>query len=113
MPLPSLFAAAAVAAAAHSAPVEPTTHPPAAIARPVTHIYFGTQVTDRFRYMESRDARGAPTEQIEPHKAVGYLRSSQRPDGVALLGPPPPAGSGAKLGDLATYWSTRRLQSSP
>jgi len=37
-------------------PVEPQTQPPAAVARPVIDDYFGTPVTDRFRYMESRDA---------------------------------------------------------
>ena len=48
-----LLASAAPTLAA--APVEPATRPPAAVARPVNEDYFGTKVTDRYRYMESRD----------------------------------------------------------
>jgi prolyl oligopeptidase len=52
----ALLASGAAIPALAAAPVEPATQPPAAVARPVTDDYFGTKVTDRFRYMESRDA---------------------------------------------------------
>ena len=44
---------------------------------------------------------------------AGYLTAAQRPDIAAILGPPPPAGSGAKAGDIATYQSSRALQGTP
>jgi prolyl oligopeptidase len=52
----ALLASSIAAPAFAAPPVEPATQPPAAVARPVTDDYFGTKVTDRFRYMESRDA---------------------------------------------------------
>jgi acid phosphatase (class A) len=42
----------------------------------------------------------------------GYLSAAQLPDAAPLLGPPPPAGSGAKTGDVATYEATRLLEGS-
>ncbi|HWY97190.1 MAG TPA: prolyl oligopeptidase family serine peptidase [Steroidobacteraceae bacterium] len=36
-------------------PVAPTGAPPGLAARPVVETYFGTQVTDRFRFMEAKD----------------------------------------------------------
>jgi len=41
-----------------------------------------------------------------------YLEGARIPDVAALLGPPPPDGSGTKAGDVATFRSTRGLQGS-
>lgn len=41
---------------AGAGPYAPSNQPPIATVRPVTDDYFGTKVTDRFRYMESRNA---------------------------------------------------------
>ncbi len=50
-----------------------------------------------------------------PKPAVegGYLAPDRTPDAVPLLGPPPPDGSGTKLGDIATYRATRALLDKP
>lgn len=55
-PLPFVLLLATAAPALSAPPVEPRTRPPAAVARPVTDDYFGTKVTDDYRYMEARDA---------------------------------------------------------
>jgi acid phosphatase (class A) len=44
---------------------------------------------------------------------AGYLSAAQLPDSVALLGPPPRDGNGAKAGDVATYLATRKLEAGP
>ncbi|HZZ34095.1 MAG TPA: hypothetical protein VFE03_00110, partial [Caulobacteraceae bacterium] len=46
------LAAWGAVAAGRVAPVNPTSRPPAAAARPVTEDYFGTKITDPYRYME-------------------------------------------------------------
>jgi prolyl oligopeptidase len=55
-----IFAVAALmAVAAHAAAANPhaaPNHPPAAPERPVTDDYFGTRVTDSYRWMENRSA---------------------------------------------------------
>jgi prolyl oligopeptidase len=56
-------------------PVEPTSQPPAATPRPVTDDYFGTKVTDRFRYMESRDAETTAWMKAQSHWTHGVLDS--------------------------------------
>src|SRR5258708_25190715 len=65
-------------------PAAPTVAPPGLAARPVVETYFGTEVTDRFRFMEAKDsttidwmkAQGAYTrsvfDSIEPR--AEYLR---------------------------------------
>ena len=55
-------------------------------------------------------AMGAPAAADAPK---GYLSAAAAPDGVALLGAPPPEGSGTKAGDVATFRATRGLQGSP
>ena len=42
--------------------------------------------------------------------SVGYLTPPQVPDSVALVGPPPAAGSAALASDEATYRATRALE---
>lgn len=42
----------------------------------------------------------------------GYLSAAQLPDATPLLGPPPPAGSGTKTGDVSTYEATRLMEGS-
>jgi len=42
--------------------------------------------------------------------SVGYLTPAQVPDSVALVGPPPAAGSAALASDEATYRATRALE---
>jgi len=71
----TLLASAAVTPAFAAAPVEPATQPPAAVARPVTDDYFGTKVTDRFRYMESRDAETTTWMKAQSAWAHGILDS--------------------------------------
>jgi len=71
----ALLASSAVVPALAAAPVEPTTQPPAAAARPVTDDYFGTKVTDRFRYMESRDAETTAWMKAQSAWAHGLLDS--------------------------------------
>jgi len=47
-----------------------------------------------------------------PASGQGYLEASQLSDAASILGPPPPDGSGAKTGDVATYRATRALNGS-
>ena len=54
-------------------------------------------------------APGAPPATAS-QKPFGYLAASQRPDLIHLLGPPPPPGSGAATGDVATFKATRLRQ---
>ncbi|MFL6755477.1 MAG: prolyl oligopeptidase family serine peptidase [Sphingomicrobium sp.] len=56
-------------------PMEPSNQPPAAVARPVTDDYFGTKVTDRFRYMESRDAETTAWMKAQSQWTHGLLDS--------------------------------------
>ena len=49
---------------------------------------------------------------VAPSEA-GYLKEGQLPDAVALIGPPPPVGSGTLAGDVATYEATRKLEGTP
>ena len=70
-----------VTAARAADPVDPPQPPPPAVARPVVDDYFGTKVTDRYRYMESRDA-----ETTEWMKSQGrYARSVF--DSIGARGP--------------------------
>ena len=71
----ALLASGAVMPALAAVPVEPATQPPAAVARPVTDNYFGTKVTDRFRYMESRDAETTAWMKAQSAWAHGILDS--------------------------------------
>ena len=43
----------------------------------------------------------------------GYLERKQLPDSLALLPPPPAAGSAQQAADLDTYRSTRALRDTP
>jgi prolyl oligopeptidase len=52
----ALFAASTASVSAPVPPVAPKGAPPAAKSRPIIDDYFGTKVTDRYRYMESKDA---------------------------------------------------------
>ena len=54
-------------------------------------------------------ALGAPPATAS-QKPFGYLAASQLPDLIHLLGPPPPPGSGAATGDVATFKATRLRQ---
>lgn len=56
-------------------PTEPASKPPVAPERPVTDDYFGTKVTDRFRYMESRDADTTAWMKAQSGWAHGVLDS--------------------------------------
>ncbi|HWX27423.1 MAG TPA: prolyl oligopeptidase family serine peptidase [Steroidobacteraceae bacterium] len=83
---PAMIAAATVAAqsAERVMPVAPGGAPPGLAAHPVAETYFGTKVTDRFRFMEAKDPttldwmkkHGSYTrsvfDSIEPR--AGYLR---------------------------------------
>jgi prolyl oligopeptidase len=71
----ALFVSGVALPAFAAAPVEPSAQPPAAIARPVTDDYFGTKVTDRFRYMESRDAETTAWMKAQSAWAHGVLDS--------------------------------------
>lgn len=51
----ALLAASTASVSLASPPVSPTGAPPTATPRPVIDDYFGTKVTDRYRYMESKD----------------------------------------------------------
>ena len=73
VPLMRLLATAAPALAAP--PGAPTGAPPAAVARPVVDDYFGTKVTDRYRYMESRDAETIAWMKAQGTWARGVLDS--------------------------------------
>ena len=43
---------------------------------------------------------------------AGYLGSAEVPDATSIIGPPPAAGTGTKVGDDRTYRLTRRLEGS-
>jgi acid phosphatase (class A) len=59
-------------------------------------------------------AFGACTAWSTPADApMGYLSAAQLPDSIALLGPPPRDGNGAKAGDVATFMATRKLEAGP
>jgi prolyl oligopeptidase len=102
---PLILAAAfcAVAAAAAAAPVEPSSAPPKAVARPVTDDYYGTKIVDRYRYMESRDsettewmkAQGRYTralfDSIAPRQAY-FDKMSAFGGGFGVIGAVQPAG---------------------
>ena len=44
---------------------------------------------------------------------IGYLKSGQVPDLIAILPPPPPTGSSAQANDRAAFEATRKLQGTP
>ncbi len=68
-----LLASAAPALAV--TPVAPKGAPPKAVARPVTETLFGTTVTDRYRYMESRDPETIAWMKAQGSWARGVLDS--------------------------------------
>jgi acid phosphatase (class A) len=53
---------------------------------------------------------GAPAQSTD--QASGYIDIPHVPNVAELLGPPPPDGSGTKMGDVATFRATRALQGS-
>ncbi len=71
----AMLAAGVSTAAVAGHPAEPASQPPAAVVRPVVDDYFGTKVTDRYRYMESRDAETTTWMKAQSSWAHGLLDS--------------------------------------